>query len=382
MNGKIEIDVFDSIEQISPGSWDSVAGESVGINHAVLLCHEKHFTGTVKPRYFHVRTSDKSMAVSVAVIQNEGHEAVLTLRLFGRLAARIGPLFRSLDCALVCRSPGPGAAVLTRRDADEQRWVRIICGAMEKYAASHHLTMAYTGVIPKQSSLLSELRRRKYLDGIEPPIATLDVTWRDTKSYLETLKVRRKKKYANTAKTEMRRFGESGARISRFSGTDYGELYELLRQHSVRKNASDLQFRPGILEDLVRQLGDDCIVYVAQRAAIPIGVIVFVRRNEKAWAWLIGINHEADANSFCYFNLCFYHPCSQFPEMGIRQVFYGNAVQYAKYRRGCDIVETRFFVRSTPGVLALILRPVFAVQRIFFRRKFRAVLPQGSENRK
>jgi hypothetical protein len=241
--------------------------------------------------------------------------------------------------------------------------------------------MAYAGVLPEQSSLISELRRRKYLRGIDRPIATLDVTWHDAQSYLDTLKVRRNKKYAYTAKSEITRFSKSGARISRFSGTDYTDLFALLQRHNARKNARDLVFRPGILEDLAVRLGDDCIVYVAHKAETLIGVVVFVCRNHKARAWLIGIDHDADVNNFCYFNLCFYYPCSEFPKIGIRQIYFGNAVQYAKYRRGCDIVETQFFVRATSGLLNLVLRPAFALQRIFFRRKYRAALPQGSRTR-
>ena len=382
MTGNIEIDVFDSIERITRESWDAVAGDSVGINYALLLCRERNSTGTIRPRYFLVRSSDESMAVSVAVIASAADEAPLTPRLFGRRARRIGSIFKSIDCALVCgRIPGPGAAVMVRRDTDEQRWVRIICGAMEEYARAHDLTMAYASVLPEQSSVLGELRRRKYLCGIDRPIATLDVTWQDTQSYLETLRRSRGKNYVHTTKSEIRRFRKSGARVSRFAGSDYAEVFDLLHRHNTRKNARDLVFRQGILEDLATQLGDDCIVYVAHKVEVLIGVVVFVCRDNTARAWLIGIDHDADAKSFCYFNLCYYYPCGQFPALGIRKIFFGNAAQYAKYRRGCDIVETRFLVRTTPGWLNLVLRPLFALQRIFFRRKYRAALPQRTRTR-
>jgi len=310
------------------------------------------------------------MAVAVAVIEHQNDGRVIMSRLLGRLAEKIGPVGRSLNLALVCGLvPGPGAPVVTRSDSDEQHWVHVICGAMEDYARTQNLTMAYIGVQPAQSLLLHELHRRRYLHGVDLPVAILDVTWGDKQSYFEKLRTRRKN-YAVAARKEIRRFERSGALVSRFSETDYAELYELLERHNNRKNSDDFQFRPDILKDLVTGMGDDCIVYVARKAALLIGVIVFLRRNENAWAWLVGVDHEADARNFCYFNLLFYYPCLRYPELGIRQVYFGNAVQYAKYRRGCDIVETRFFVRAKHSIFAVVLRPIFAMQRVYFKRKF------------
>ena len=119
-------------------------------------------------------------------------------------------------------------------------------------------------------------------------------------------------------------------------------------------------------------------MYVARKAETLIGVMTVFRRNDKAWAWLIGIDHAADAKNFTYFNLCYYYPFSDFPSLGIRRVYYGSAVQYAKYRRGCNIVGTRFFVTFRLSPLALLLRPIFALQRAVFSRKFRALNNLGS----
>lgn len=370
MNEKIETEVFTSIEQIPRESWDCVAGDAISINHTMLLCREKYYKGSGEPRYFWVRSSNSTVAVSVALICKQTDEAWLNERIFGRLATVVGPIARSLERTLVCgKIPGPGAAIVTRRDADQQRWIRIICEAMEDYARSMSLHMSFTDVLPWESYLLSELQRRGYLQGIDRPIATLNITWSDRDSYLEALK-RRKKKYAATAKTEIRRFHASGIVISRWAGTESAELYQLLRRHGEARNASGFPFRSDMLDYLFTHMGDDCIVYIARKRVALIGVCVIIRRGEKARTWLTGIDHAADANNFTYFNLVYYHPFSEFPALGIRQAYYGNAVQYAKFRRGCDIVKAQFFLKPLPGVRALLLRPLFAIHRVLLRRKY------------
>lgn len=381
MNGKIETEIFKSVEEIPRESWDLVAGDSIGISYTVLLCREKNYRGSGEPRYFWVRSSNTTMAVSVAFICKQADEAWLNGRIFGRLATLVGPFARSLDRALVCgRIPGPGAPIAIRRDSDHQRWIRVICAAMEGYARSMDLHMSFTGVLPRESFLLSELHRRGYLQGIDRPVATANVTWSDRDGYLKALR-ERKKKYAATAKTEMRRFQKSGIAISRWTGSESAELDELLRRHSEARNRSRFSFGPHMLDDLYTHMGDDCIVYIARKAEALIGVCVIIRRGDKARTWFIGIDHAADSSNFTYFNLAYYHPCSEFPTLGIRQAYYGNAVQYAKYRRGCDINEARFFLKPPPGLRALLLRPLFAIHRVLFRRKYGQLIVQGLNSR-
>ena len=113
MSEEVEIEVVNSIKQIPRESWDSVAGESIGLNYLMLLCREENYVGSEKPRYFLVRTSDTIMAVSVAVVFTDSEKDLLIQQIFGRLAASIRPIVRSLDRSLVCgRIPGPGAAVM------------------------------------------------------------------------------------------------------------------------------------------------------------------------------------------------------------------------------------------------------------------------------
>jgi len=194
LSEEIEIEVVNSIKQIPRESWDSVAGESIGLNYLILLCMEENYKGSEKPRYFLVRTSGTVMAVSVAVVFTDSVEDLLIQLMFGRVVASIRPIVRSLDHALVCgRISGPGAAVVTRSDSDHPHWIRIICGAMEDYANSQNLHMSYTGILPEQSLLSRELSRRGYLQGIDNPVAIMNVTWHDQESYLNRLKARQKK---------------------------------------------------------------------------------------------------------------------------------------------------------------------------------------------
>ena len=378
MSEESEIEVFNSIERIPREDWDSVAGETVGLNYMMLLCREANYTGLDKPRYFLVRATDTVMAVGVAVVYSYSKEGLITQRLFGRLSASIKPIIKSLDRSLVCgRIPGPGAPIVTRPDSDHPHWIRVICRAMEDYASSKNLHMSYTGILPEQSILSQELKRLGYLQGIDNPVAILDVTWHDQKTYLSELAARRKK-YASTARTEIRRFQKSGIRISHWSGNNSAELYELLQSHDEVRNNTGFQFGPKFLDDLVSRLGNDFIVYVARKATTLVGVCAVFRRNEKALSWLVGINHAADLGNFTYFNLAYYYPFSEYPTLGIRRAYFGNAVQYAKYRRGCDIVGAQFFVKFRPSPLALMLWPIFVMHRFVFTRKFRAILNRGS----
>ena len=345
MSEEVEIEVVNSIKQIPQESWDSVAGESIGLNYLMLQFMEDNYEGSEKARYFLVRTSDTVMAVSVAGVYADSEEDLLIQRIFGRLVASIRPVVRSLDRALVCgHIPGPGAAVITRSGLDQPHWINIICGAMENYASSQNLHMSYTGVLPEQTLLSHELSRRGYLQGIDNPVATMDVTWHDQESYLNVLKAR-KKKYAATARTEIRRFHKSGIRITHWTGNDSASLHELLRTHKEARNSAGFQFRPEFLDDLVSRLGKDCIVYVAHKGETLVGVMVAIRCNDKVRVWLEGIDRAAESTNSTYFNLVYYCPFSEFPSLGIRRVYLGNAVQYAKYRCGCDIIGARFFVR-------------------------------------
>ena len=112
--GKIDTEIFTSIAQISRVDWNSVAGDSIGLNYAMLLCREKNAVRSGEPRYFCVREADTVMAVSVAVICSAEDEGVLTQRLFGRLAGTVRLIAKSLDRTLACgQIPAPGAAVMT-----------------------------------------------------------------------------------------------------------------------------------------------------------------------------------------------------------------------------------------------------------------------------
>jgi hypothetical protein len=248
---------------------------------------------------------------------------------------------------------------------------------MEDYARSLKMQMAYVADWSAPSPLSRELRRRKYLKGVDLPVSRLDVTWSDLDGYFNVLRAR-KGEYGTKAISEIRRFRKSGIEISRWRSGNSAELFDLLRTHNEERSPGSFAYGPGFLDDLVAELGDDCVVYVARREETLIGVCLILRRGGAAQTWLVGIDHAADGNNFTYFNLTFYHPCAEFPALGVRHAHYGNAVQYAKYRRGCDVVEANFYVKPRSSVLTLLLRPFFAIHRLLLRRKYRIQLRMGS----
>lgn len=362
-------EVLDSINQISPEEWDACIGSAVGISHALLTCYEQVNTRARDTRYVLLRDHERVQAAGV-VVRVPDDDVGISRLVLGRLGAKSRPLQRSLCPALICGLVrGPGAPVVVHPGNDAAVWVPRVIDAMEAYAREKGLAMGFYSVTPRQTELVKELRRRGYAGAYGLPEASVEVTWSDQQTYLSTLRATSKSSF-KAAKSEIKRFRRSGIVIEQWDGADESRLYDLLKRHHERRNATPFDLPAGFLSSLKRDLGDDCLVYVARKAATAIAVTIVLHRGEDAWLWRVGVDHDADGGNFTYFNLNFYHVFIDAAARGLRRIWCGNGALYAKTRRGCDVALTRFFFKPRSRYVAAMLRPVFMMQQAWYQRKF------------
>lgn len=363
-------EILDTVRNIPPEEWDATIGVAGGVRHAMLTCYESGHPNAKDLRYILLRDDERLHAVCVAMSFGINNKTRLAQRILGPLADRwrfIRSCFRpALICGLL---PGPGAPVLIRPESDTNVWMPRMIDVLEAYAAAQDLGLGFTEILLEQTSLVGELSRRGYYHAYGGVDTKIRITWEDEQTYLKMLRARSKNSY-RVAKKELNKFGRSGISIAEWDGRNESLLYNLLKVHHEHRNAHPFALPPNFLSTLKGAIHDDCLVYVAQNEEKPVGVCVLLKQGQDACFWMVGIDHEADAKNFTYFNLSYYHVFRQAPTMGLRQIRYGNGALRAKTGRGCEAELTHFFYKPRAVWSILVLRILFPLQKLLYRRKF------------
>jgi len=295
--------------------------------------------------------------------------------LFGRTARMAQSLGISSRPALLFMAPlGNGSSVIARRaDGTEQRRLlhRLLDG-IEDSAAARELGIAFIGVPEDAELLIETLRLRAYLESESWPTSRLDIEWSGFDAYVNHLR-RRSKGAARTARNERDRNRRNGVTIRQLDNrtVDADAMYSLYCRHYRYKNGSDPIVGPQFFPRFLKAIGDDLLVFEANREGQRVGILGVVRSGSVGWVAWVGIEQRDRPNDFTYANLCFYHLADCAQTLGLRTLHYGNSALQAKRIRGCWVINNRLFYRPAGNLARVLLRPYLGIHRRWYRRKLR-----------
>jgi predicted N-acyltransferase len=199
--------------------------------------------------------------------------------------------------------------------------------------------------------------------------SVLDVTWVDFAGYLTgTVRPTRRR-------LERERYLASGLRTMIRSGGAAldARIAWLQAQNEAKYGAA----RPvaAVLadyDDLARTVGDRVLVFVAERAGLPVSASVCLRDGETLHIRSGGSDYAKLGNDYAYFNLTFYEPVLWGLEHGIRRFRIGGGAYRSKSARGCR-VEPRYGAIRWPAHLAPVAGGALADREAATRRELEAI---------
>ena len=374
--------IVDDIGELDRELWNTLVADHPAARYELLSTLDARQAAS-RHRYAVIASADGYRCAARLTFPSPQEGPPFGRVLFGRAAPVAAALGFQIRNASICRwFPCHGNTVLTDRRLPQAERIACTDAMLDVLEpASADRTMVFPDVLPQDTTLAEALARRGFAAAAGLPIAYLDVQWNDLEGYLAALK-RGSKSWKNAARSEINRHRSSGAIVQRLSvgGADYDRVCELLNRHHERLNAGDA---PNHVTETLRRLhealGQDCVIHASIRDGVMSGACVAVRHGSVATLLWVGVDHEAAGPDFAYFNLAFYTPAEEYAKLGVRRVWFGNAAFPAKIRRGCRLTPSRVYVRYPRNSVAhLLQKPVFAVQRAWYRRKF-AGLPGMSD---
>lgn len=369
-----QLRITDGFAQIPESGWRDLAIGHPALRFEVLKAIEHSATRHLNLQTFLLENDAGLAAAAIceSVTAPDAHNPLDSL-LFGRAmrAARI--LAVSTRPVLLFFPPlGNGAAVILRNTgpSDRRRLLDRLLDGIGAHATERKLGIAFIGVPGDDEMLTEALRDRRYLETEVQPTTRLDVEWRDFEGYVDYLR-RRSKSAAGTARRERDRNRSSGVhiRLVPTSSVDPLAFYTLAREHYRHKNGRDPLYGPRFLPQLIQALGDDFLVFEAERHGQRVAMLGVVRSGNVGWLSCLGIDLRNRPNDFTYFNLTYYHLADCAAALGLRTLLYGNGAYQAKRMRGCRLTVSRLFYLPDRPLRRLAARPYFRIHRAWYRRK-------------
>jgi predicted N-acyltransferase len=368
--------ITDGLAQIPESGWQELAFGHPAMRLEVLKAieHSAHRQLNLQTFLLENDAGLAAAAICASVIARDAHNALDSL-LFGRgkRAARI--LAVSTRPVLLFSPPlGNEAPVLLRKTnpGERRRLLNRLLDGIEAHAAERRLGISFLGVTGDEEMLTEALRDRRYLETEIQAMTFLDVEWRDFEGYVDYLR-RRSKSAADTARRERNRNRDGGVQIRLVPGNSVDSLafYTLVREHYRHKNDQDLQYGPRFLRQLIQALGDDFLVFEAERHGQRVAMLGVIRSGNVGWPSCFGIDLRNRPNDFTYFNLVYYHLADCAADLGLRTLLYGNGAYQAKLKRGCRLMVNRLFYLPYRPLWRLAAGPYFRIHRAWYRRKLR-----------
>jgi predicted N-acyltransferase len=375
----MKVSIHRRIDELGGGRWDELAGGDIMAGHGWLRTVETASIGRCRPWYLVVEDDGRPLGAAICTFRHGG-DPVETLddMVFGRLRPAAGRLGLSLHPAWVCAAPhGFGSHLLIDRTLPAEHRSRLLVAlldAIETEARDRKIPAAMPHVLESEADLASRLMARGWLRSTHVPINYLDVCWPSFDDYLSHLNtvtrdarkdIRRQINQNRKRGTEIHRIDDPVAYEDR--------LHRLLDINSRRHNGRPFGFLPRVFSELKRNLGDEAIIYAAFKRGVITGVSVMLVRNGIAHLPWIGVDHEATANDFTYFNLAHYRPIDDAIGHGVTRMYFGRALYELKRRRGCRVGGLSLYVKPATSGGSLALRPWLVLLSTWNRLK----LPGG-----
>ncbi|MBN1832861.1 MAG: GNAT family N-acetyltransferase [Deltaproteobacteria bacterium] len=367
--------VHHQIDELAPSQWDRLAGDNVMASHGWLRTVEATSVVPIQPRYVAVHERDDIVAAALcAIVPSTDMIETLDHMIFGKLKPFATKFGISLHPALVC---GPlhsfGTHLIFDPDTtSRQRYklTRVLLDSIESTAHSEGCVPAFLQVMSTEIELYAELRARVYLKGRHIPTNFLNIEWSTFDEYLGHL---------NTVSRDARKDIRRQINQNRKRGTEIrllddplphqNRLHRILENNSLRHNRRPFSFRPEFFSQLKRNLGDDALLYIAEKNGNITGVSVVLKRGYVVNLPLVGVDHELAGNDFTYFNLAQYRPIADAISDGVQIMNFGRELYGLKARRGCHVADLSLWVKPTSRVVACALSVWLRVLNSWIRLK-------------
>ena len=298
--------------------------------------------------------------------------SVLDGLMFGRLRKLCNTMHLSAKPYLSFHLPLGGAAALCVRAApaqDQHRWLTALMDGIEGYASQRGLGTAFMR-IEEQNPEHAVLRERGYIETASLPTTALVIEWQDIDGYIAHIR-RTSKNAAHTVRFERTRARKQGVTIRPVptNETNVMALYRLAHSHYLHKNGAEPAYTQDFFLRLAAALGEDLLIFEAQRNGSRTAMLGVARSGELAWVTWLGFESIDRPDDFTYFNLVYYALAEYAPTVGIRKLLYGNTAYDAKLRRGCRISPCTLFYRPHSQLIRPVVRLFFSIHGAWHRRK-------------
>jgi predicted N-acyltransferase len=368
-----QLRIVDDLSTLSSERWNVVTQGEPALRLEVLNSMIEQQTRPLPMKTFLLEDAQGIAAAGICreIVQAADY-SLLDGLMFGRLRKLCNAMHLSAKPYLSFHLPLGGAAALCVRAApaqDQQRWLTALMDGIEGYASERDLGTAFMR-IEEHTSEHAVLRERGYLQTTLLPTTALVIEWQDIDGYVAHLR-RASRNAAQTVRSERARARKQGVTIRPVptDATNVMALYRLARSHYLHKNGAEPAYTSDFFLRLAAALGEDLLIFEAQRNGSRTAMIGLVRSGELAWAAWLGFESIDRPDDFTYFNLAYYALAEYAPTVGIRKLLYGNTAYDAKSRRGCRISPCTLFYRPHSQLMRSVVRPFFKIHRAWHRRK-------------
>lgn len=378
--------VAERIAAIDARAWDAAGEDVVALDRDLLAAIEEIDERASRRRYF-LAHDGRASALASASLRLEHEEArPLDTLLFGRAAgalrlvglssARV--LWVAPDLGYECSlhaTPGPEA------QAAQCALLHETCAAIEREARECNAAVCVSRVVETDCPALDQvLRQRGYARSLEPPLARLEVGWRDWDGYVAHLALRSARDASN-ARREAARFSAAGGAIEAvaLAAADSRHVSQLLEAHQRRKNHDGLGLRDDFAAVLARHLGARARLYAAGPLRDTRALALLLHRGHRGCIPLVGIEHGRELPEFAYFNVTYYGPAADAGALGLRRIDLGPGMVPMKLRRGCRIARPRVYFRARTALGRRWRRAAFLAHGRWYQRKFRDASTDGDD---
>ena len=258
-----------TIAEVPPGAWDRLARDAV-VRHGWLRTVEATSRAPDAHSYL-LAEEDGVLVGAVPVRVSRRSEAVFTLDdcMLGRFRRPLNRLGISFLPALVCGpSHGHGSHLLlapSLGEGDRRRVAAALLADLEAEAERLGLPVVFARVTDDEQELPRLLERRGYRRALDHRTTRLTIEWTDFSGYLRHVKAVHGS--SRFVRKEINRNARAGVCIRRLEDPPEpgGRLFWLLDHNYRRHNNKGFPYGEGFLRELVRHLGADARVYVAEK---------------------------------------------------------------------------------------------------------------------
>lgn len=344
------VSIDSTLRSINPRDWNRLAGENAFASHGWLRTVEACWRASSEALYFTLRRDGEILAAAVCYVVNPS-PGVETLddMLLGRLRPAASSLGISFLPALVC-GPAQGygwhIGINPRLDVGAEAQIRReMLDAIEAEADRRGLPLSLTQTLDDEPELRALLEERGYLRGRNVPIAWMDVPWRSIDDYFASLPAKSRRE----AKRECRRNIKSGTRIELLESCEGFEerFLDLLGENARRHGSLKFPFGNGFLSSLSENMADGALIRLSRKGEAVSGVHLALRHGETAVAYAVGVDAELGGGDFTYFRLGYYSLIEYAIQHRINRIFFGRGMYDLKRRRGCRLMTSWIYTRTS-----------------------------------